>query len=222
MLLHPAFAESLPWSNVRVMVEFGTIVYVPVTSVAVNVRPSRAAAPLAADDPAGTEPDEPEPVAGEPVSDESGVDLEAAPEEEEAAPDELLLAQADKASSAATASPAPNTVLTRGSEVRRAEVGVVAGRSVVLMVTSFCRRSGRYPPRQRWVRKPLRPGRHTLCNALKKDVSPQQDGCTLKAINRHIHAELPSARRHHPHLHGPPARSTSGQPTRNERQTAPN
>jgi hypothetical protein len=49
MLLHPALADNAPRSNVSVMVEPGTMVRAPVTSVATKVMPSNSAAPDAAD-----------------------------------------------------------------------------------------------------------------------------------------------------------------------------
>src|SRR6478752_7084218 len=71
MLLHPALADSAPLSKVSVMVEPGTMVCAPVTSVATNVMPSNWATPDAAD------PELAEPLA-DPPADDGLADVDAA------------------------------------------------------------------------------------------------------------------------------------------------
>jgi len=113
MLLHPALADSAPRSNVSVMVEPGTMVCAPVTSVATNVMPSNWAAPAAA--PEDTAPDAADPEPAEALADppaEDGLaDADAA--ELPAAGGVLLLLLAHAVRPSSTMAAAPSRVVVR-------------------------------------------------------------------------------------------------------------
>jgi hypothetical protein len=113
MLLHPALADSAPLSKVSVMVEPGTMVCAPVTSVATNVMPSNCAPPAAPAEDTAPEDADPERAAppADPCADDE-LDVDAAVELP-AAGGVVLLLLAQAASPNNTMAAAPSRVVVR-------------------------------------------------------------------------------------------------------------
>jgi hypothetical protein len=126
MLLHPALADNAPRSKVRVIVEPGTRVCAPVTSVATNVMPSNCATPDAA-------PDDADPELAEPLADDGLADVDTAELLAAGGLLLLLLAHAVRPSSTMAAAPSRlvvrTVVLTTGYPLPRS-AAVAPGSSV--------------------------------------------------------------------------------------------